>query len=112
MFKGYPGETAADMEATADFLEAHAEFLGRIHFNDFTLHTGTPIWQAMQDKAAQDQQPLEIRAHRAARARSEYRYASAPDRSYRRAKARALAIVHQLNSRPLSNAARQFDGLM
>jgi len=112
MFKGFPGETAADMEATARFLESHAEFLGRVHFNDFTLHTGTPIWRAMQDKAGDDRLPLEIREDRHARARSEYRYRSPPDRAYRRAKARALAVVHQINRQPLSDAARQFDGLM
>ena len=112
MFKGFPGETAADMEATARFLEAHAEFLGRVHFNDFTLHTGTPIWKAMQDKAGDDPLPLKIREDRNARARSEYRYRSPPDRAYRRAKARALAVVHQINRQPLSDAARQFDGLM
>lgn len=112
MFKGFPGETVADMEATADFLESHAEFIGRVHFNDFTLHTGTPIWEAMQTKAGDDQLPLEIRADRNERARSEYRYITPPDRAYRRAKARALSVVHQINRQPLSDAARQFDGLM
>lgn len=112
MFKGFPGETAADMQATADFLEAHAEFLGRVHFNDFTLHTGTPIWEAMQTKAGSDQPPLDVHTHRNARARSEYRYRTPPSKAYRRAKARALSVVHQINRRQLSDAARQFDGLM
>ncbi len=113
MFKGFPGETAADMELTADFLEAHAEFLGRVHFNDFTLQTGTPIWDAMQAKAVGNElPPLDVHTHRNARARSEYRYRTPPDRAYRRAKARALKVVHQINRRHLSNTARQFDGLM
>ena len=112
MFKGFPGETAADMEATADFLKVHAEFLGRVRFNDFTLHTGTPIWAAMQTKADGDQPPLDISAHRHERARSEYRLRTPRDRAYRRAKARALALVHQINREPLRDAARQFDGLM
>ena len=112
MFKGFPGETAADMQKTADFLEAHAEFLGRVHFNDFSLHTGTPIWKAMQNKAGPDQLPLDVHTHRNARARSEYRYRVPPDRAYRIAKARALSVVYQINRRELSNAARQFDGLM
>lgn len=112
MFKGFPGETAADMEATADFLERHAAYLGRVRFNDFTLHTDTPIWQAMQDKAGEEELPLQVREHRHARARSEYRYTVPRDRAYRRAKARALSIVYDINSRALTDAARQFDGLM
>lgn len=112
MFKGFPGETAQDMEATADFLEEHAPYLGRVRFNDFTLHTDTPIWQAMQDKAGEEDLPLHIREHRHARARSEYRYTVPRDRAYRRAKARALSIVYDINRKALSDAARQFDGLM
>jgi radical SAM superfamily enzyme YgiQ (UPF0313 family) len=30
MFKGYPGETAEDIELTAQFLEKHADYIGRI----------------------------------------------------------------------------------
>ena len=77
-----------------------------------TLHTGTPIWEAMQDRSGDHLLPLVIRENRNARARSEYRYRAPPDRAYRRAKARALEIVHMINQRPLSDAARQFDGLM
>ena len=50
MFKGFPGETAADMELTAQFLEEHAPWLDRVRFNAFTVHTGTPIWAAMTEK--------------------------------------------------------------
>ena len=112
MFKGFPGESAADMEATADFLEAHAEFLGRVRFNDFTLHLGTPIWEALQTKAGADQIPLEIVKRRCERAHSEYRHRAPRGRAYRRAKARVLSVVHQINRRKLPDAARQFDGLM
>ena len=47
MFKGYPGETAEDMAATADFLEAHAPYLDRVRFNEFSLLQDTPIFDAM-----------------------------------------------------------------
>ena len=45
MFKGYPGETAEDLELTADFLARHAAYLDRIRYNDFSIHEGTPIYQ-------------------------------------------------------------------
>lgn len=111
MFKGYPGETAEDMEATADFLEAHAPYLDRVRFNDFTLHTGTPIWRAMREKA-EDGAPLRISTLQDRRARALYRPHEQRGRSYRRAKARALRAVYAINRRRLRDAARQFDGLM
>lgn len=109
MFKGFPGETAADMHATADFLEAHLPCLDRVRFNNFTLHTGTPIWRAMQEEG---NAPLEVTAREDRRARANYRYREQRSREYRRAKARALAAVYAINRRPLRNSARQFDGLM
>jgi len=111
MFKGFPGETAEDMEATADFLERHAEYLDRVRFNDFTLHTGTPIWRAMQDKA-EITLPLQITHHDDRRARASYRSRKPQTLAYRRAKARALKVVFAINSRELRDQARQFDGLM
>ncbi len=112
MFKGFPGETSEDMKQTADFLEAHAEYLDRVRFNDFTLHTGTPIWKAMTDKATEGDVALDVIRRLDARARAEYRNREPKDRAYRHAKARALRVVYQINSRPLRDAARQFDGLM
>jgi anaerobic magnesium-protoporphyrin IX monomethyl ester cyclase len=111
MFKGFPGETAADMEATAEFLEEHALWLDRVRFNAFTVHTGTPIWKAVTDKAEADRGLSVTRLdHR--RARVDTRATEAQTLAYRRAKARALEVVYQINSRQLRDTARQFDGLM
>jgi radical SAM superfamily enzyme YgiQ (UPF0313 family) len=109
MFKGFPGETAADMNVTADFLEAHDRFLDRVRFNDFTLHTGTPIWRALQQEANAS---IEITALENRRGRASYRYRDERGGDYHRAKARALAAVYEINRRPLRDSARQFDGLM
>lgn len=111
MFKGFPGETADDMEATADFLERHAEYLDRVRFNDFTLHTGTPIWKAMQEKT-ETSVPLEITRLDDRRARASYRSREPQTAAYRKAKARALNTVFAINRRELRDRARQFDGLM
>lgn len=111
MFKGFPGETAADMEATAQFLEEHAPMLDRVRFNAFTLHTGTPIWEAVVRNTGADS-GLSVTQPDPRRARVDYRSAEAHTPAYRRAKARALEIVYQINRRPLRDMARQFDGLM
>lgn len=110
MFKGFPGETAADMSATADFLESHAEMLDRVRFNDFTLHVGTPIWTQTVEQAADT--GLKVLGTQNARGRVSYRYREPRTREYRRAKARALRVVHQINSCDLKDGAQQFDGVM
>lgn len=111
MFKGFPGETTADMEATARFLEDHALWLDRVRFNAFTLHTGTPIWAAMSENAKSDQ-ALTVTRLDPRRARVEYHHDERRTRAYRKAKARALEVVYHINRRQLRDAARQFDGLM
>jgi anaerobic magnesium-protoporphyrin IX monomethyl ester cyclase len=111
MFKGYPGETAADMEATADFLEAHAPYLDRIRFCNFMLQLGTPVHNALLERGGADEHVL-IRAAEDAHALARYRRRINQDRAYRRAKTRVLRCVHEINRRPIRDSARQFDGLM
>lgn len=110
MFKGYPGETEADMEATADFLERNARYIDRIRFNDFSVPMETPIHHALMDKAA-DPEILRLTGldPRHAKARYDRRRVTP---AYRRALARTLAVVHAVNRKRLGETARQFDGLM
>jgi radical SAM superfamily enzyme YgiQ (UPF0313 family) len=111
MFKGYPGETAADLEATADFMERHSRYLDRVRFCNFQIPYGTPVHTAMIEKGGQDGF-LAIRSSDEMQALARYRKRLSSDRAYRRAKARLLRTVHEINSRPLRDSARQFDGLM
>lgn len=110
MFKGFPGETAEDMRLTAEFLEQHMQWLDRVRFNEFTLMEDTPVWHALRDHAGQTS--LEILRHEPRRARAIYTDPEKGDRAYRKAKARALQAVYEINRRPVRSAARQFDGLM
>lgn len=111
MFKGYPGETAEDMAATVRFLENHAPYLDRVRFNRFSLQHATPVYDDVL--AASDHgQGLILRGTDNRHARIHHRNPVGADRAYRRAKARALSIVHAINRKPLRNEARQFDGLM
>ncbi|MCU0855233.1 MAG: hypothetical protein MUF63_10100 [Rhodobacteraceae bacterium] len=111
MFKGYPGETAADLEATADFMERHSRYLDRVRFCNFQIPYGTPVHTALIEKGGQDGF-LAIRSSDEMQALARYRKRLSSDRAYRRAKARLLRTVHEINSRPLRDSARQFDGLM
>ncbi len=110
MFAGYPGETAQDMAATADFLEAHEDRLDRVRFNAFSLLDETPIFEEVA--AASGAAILTDLRRDPRRARMDYRHPATADRTYRHHKRRALAAVWRINRRPVRNAARQFDGLM
>lgn len=113
MFKGFPGETAEDMRATADFLEEHAPYLDRVRFNDFTLHAGTPIWnQVTANSKAEGEPALFVTDLDDRRARAAYRRTEARSVQYRKEKARALRAVFEINRKTLRDSARQFDGLM
>lgn len=109
MFKGFPGETADDMQATARFLAEHAPYLDRVRFNDFSLMQDTPIYKEM---LAHTDGPMEVRKVLDRRAKALYLSGAGHDRAYRRAKADVLQTVYEINRRPIRPSARQFDGLM
>lgn len=111
MFKGFPGETAADLEETAAFLERHAPYLDRVRFNEFSLLEDTPIYNALRD-GSNDYPQFTVNHldHRNARAR--YANRDGGGRAYRRAKARVLRCVYEINRREIRRSARAFDGLM
>lgn len=111
LFKGYPGETADDLEQTAEFLERHAPYLDRVRFNEFAILEDTPVYDEVKASAtALEELTLGPEDRRNGRTRADHRAAGSP--AYRRAKARALAVVHAINRREVRRAARAFDGLM
>ncbi len=109
MFKGYPGETADDLEATARFLEDHSRYLDRIRFNDFSIIEGTPIWRDVHAGLIP-----ELKAIGRQSRLGKLRYVNIDTRSaaYRRAKARALRAVFAINRHRLRPEAQMFDGMM
>jgi radical SAM superfamily enzyme YgiQ (UPF0313 family) len=111
MFKGYPGETADDMEKTASFLQAHALYLDRIRFSDFSFLADTPIYKIINgDKVGIT--GFKVTKNLKAKARSNYIYKRADQSAYSKALVKVLGIVHDINRRPIRSAARQFDGVM
>jgi len=111
MFKGYPGETAADVEQTAKFLLDHVKYIDRIRFSDFSLLDDTPIYNDLK----KDRSPaavLRVTKRLDRKAKAEY-VAHRPNRkAYSRALLEVLRMVHEINRRPIRMSARQFDGLM
>lgn len=111
MFKGFPGETAADLEQTAAFLEAHLPWLDRLRFNEFSILENTPVWNAVFDRE-QGMPGIRITGRDSLHARARYVNEDSSSAAYRRAKARVLGIVYAINRRPLRPEAQMFDGLM
>jgi radical SAM superfamily enzyme YgiQ (UPF0313 family) len=111
MFKGYPGETAQDLELTASFLEAHADHLDRIRFNDFSILENTPVWHSLRS-GVPGEVGLRLLRTDNRRGRAVYVNSGTGSWAYRRAKARVLGAVYRINRRPLRAGARMFDGLM
>jgi radical SAM superfamily enzyme YgiQ (UPF0313 family) len=111
MFKGYPGETAKDMEQTALFLEKHAPYLDRIRFSDFSLLAETPIYKIINGNKAEIT-GFKVTKIVKTKARSTYVYKRPDQSAYAKALRKVLRIVHGINSRPIRAAARQFDGAM
>jgi radical SAM superfamily enzyme YgiQ (UPF0313 family) len=111
MFKGYPGETAEDLEKTAEFLEEHAACIDRLRFNEFALLEGTPVYRDVHEEPSRHPELRVLNLdQRNATARHVNVTTTGPD--YRRAKARVLAAAFEINRRPVRRSALAFDGVM
>lgn len=110
MFKGFPGETAKDLELTAQFLESHMTYIDRIRYNEFSLSPGTPIYEEV--RAGRFDGAWRVRGLEQGGARARYVNHEGRGVAYRAAKARVLRAVYAINRRQIRSSARQFDGLM
>ncbi|MFM7052535.1 MAG: B12-binding domain-containing radical SAM protein [Planctomycetota bacterium] len=111
MFKGFPGETAADLAMTARFLEEHVDRIDRVRFNEFSVLVGTPVHESL---CADPPRIPELRVLRHDLRNGAVRYVNVDtgSRAYRQAKKRVLDVVHRINRRHVRRTARAFDGLM
>jgi len=111
MMKGYPTETAEDLELTAEFLEQHVNYIDRVRFNEFSLLSGTPVHQELLGGSTRLGDVRLIRPDER-RARIHYLVPNNGGRTYRKAKLRVLRAVYAINRRRIRSSAREFDGLM
>ena len=111
MILGHPGEKAADIDASTEFLTQHEGLIDRIMLNRFALIAGTVLHRRLL--AAPENYPgVEITETRNRTATLEHRYAPAYSRAYRRAAGRLIDAVHRINRRRLPAVAQEFDGVM
>jgi len=111
MILGYPGETADDVIASANFRRNHAGVIERVSLNRLQLMTGTGLHRMIQRAPADFPGLTQVTInHRLAQL--DHQYAPATDRAYRHAAMRLLEAVHAINERPLGERAREFEGVM
>lgn len=111
MFKGYPGETSEDLECTAAFLNLYSQYIDRIRFNEFSVHEGTPFYETLRSKPFAFT-PMKVTAWDHKNGRARYVDPSTTGLPYRRAKAKVLRAVFEINRRKVRSSAQAFDGLM
>jgi radical SAM superfamily enzyme YgiQ (UPF0313 family) len=111
MFRGFPGETAEDLELTAAFLQKHAKQIDRVRFNDLSIHEGTPMYDEMMADTGRYPE-IKITRQDNINSRLRYKEITPPSKEYRQALRKTLAVVHAINRQPIRSAARAFDGLM
>jgi anaerobic magnesium-protoporphyrin IX monomethyl ester cyclase len=111
MILGYPGETAEDVHASADFLAAHRRTIERVSLNRLQVITGTTLHRALIRKPERFGS-FRIVHEDPAMALASHRDDLAGTEAHRKAVMRLLTEVHRINERPLSPRAREFDGVM
>lgn len=108
---GYPGETAKDVLATADFLRDLFDQIDRVKLSGFKAIPGTAFESRLERR------PEKFKSIKNFRwdyrfAKGIYNYHVEDKKQYRRAKADLLKIVHLINKKAIMDSAQQFNGLM
>ncbi len=108
---GYPGETAADLQATIAFILSQAPRFDRIRLTRFKPIPGTRIERMITSSPEAFPTLSRVRWDHGF-GRAHYRQANGADPAYRRATNQLLQAVHAINRRELRRGAEVFDGLM
>lgn len=111
MVLGFPGESADDVHASADFLSRHGSSIERVSLNRLSLIMGTTLHRFAQQKPSRVG-GIEILSEQPSQATVSHRNTTMQLRAHRKATFRLLTAVHRINSKPLSSQARDFEGVM
>jgi radical SAM superfamily enzyme YgiQ (UPF0313 family) len=111
MIIGYPGETADDVQASADFLARNADSIERISINRLAVIDGTSLQKNIERHPERFNGFLTTK-HNPAQAIREYSNDGLYSKQHRRAVLRLLNEAHNINCRPLADAAADFEGVM
>lgn len=111
MMQGFPGETVEDLRETNHFLRKHFHALDRVRLSLFKPLPNTPF-DRMYQKNPEKYKSLQQFKWDYKLARGLYRYHPSREKAYRKAKRELLKIVYEINKKPLSDDAQQFNGMM
>jgi len=111
MMLGFPGETADDLEQTNAFLERHFHALDRVRLSLFKPLPETPF-DRMYQRNPEKYSNLKKFKWDYKLARGIYTYQPNREKTYRKEKQQLLKIIYEINKKPLSDDAKQFNGMM
>lgn len=111
MIIGYPGETAADVHSSADFLRQHTHEIDRVSLNRLQVITGTSLHRSMKQHPSRFKGIQIIEDDSAMALTKNYDYANG-SAQHRKAVMRLLKEVKQINSRDMAVTALDFEGVM
>lgn len=111
MIHGSPGETSADVEDSAKFLESHLAVIDRVSINRFQAMMGPTFLRRFDENPAR--YPSVIASDRVPRmGYVKTELVGTSSIRYMKATQRLLSAVHRINSKQLPDHARTFDGVM
>jgi len=111
MVLGYPGETSDDVQASADFLARHTFEIERVSLNRLNIIAGTTLQRSIKS-APHKFKGITILQEDDAQALVKHQNSVVGTLKHRRAVMHLLTEVHRINSRELSERARDFEGVM
>ena len=132
MIAGYPGEEADDVQASADFVRAHADVIDRVKLCNFSLIVGTGVDRMRQRDDVQQTRVVNASADESgsstaiatrsiavedvtphyALAQLDYFAAQTTRPGYCKAMLDLITAVHEVNRQPLMEKAAAFEGVM
>ena len=111
MIHGSPGETTEDVEASAQFLREHVDFIDRVRLSRFLIMVGTTFQRRYEEK--RDRYPDIIVSDREEGAKIiDHRKTNTASWSYFKATQRLLGVVSTINQKKLPTPADIFEGVL
>lgn len=110
-FTGYPDEDAEDLEATHKFLTGVKPHLDRVHLSRLLVQNGTPLEGDLREGRL-DNTTIERMESKPLDASTSHVNRTVNSPARRKAVARLLKVVHEINRRPLRSRAQELEGAM
>ncbi len=110
-FTGYPNEDADDIEATHTFLRRVQPHIGRVNLSRLLVQNGTPLENDLREGRLGETTIQQLES-KPLDALTTHVNAQVNSRARRKAVARLLKVVHEINRAPLRSSAQELEGAM